>query len=75
VSASSGDVWRRSVDASAAYTPLTLPPGASGTITLTFTPGAPAGTVVRGTLELDTFDPLTSMGDEVVSIPYAYTVG
>ena len=38
-------------------------------------PGAPAGTVVRGTLELDTFDPLTSMGDQVVAIPYAYTVG
>ena len=75
VSASSGDVWRRAVDASAAYTPLTLAPGASGAITVTFTPAGPAGTVVRGTLELDTFDPLTSMGDEVVSIPYVYTVG
>ncbi|TMC02742.1 MAG: hypothetical protein E6J41_29425 [Chloroflexi bacterium] len=74
-SASSGDVWRRAVDASAAYTPLTLAPGASGAITVTFTPAGPAGTVVRGTLELDTFDPLTSMGDEVVSIPYVYTVG
>jgi hypothetical protein len=74
VTASSGDAWLRSVNPSAAYMPLTLAPGASGTITVTFTPNASAGTVVRGTLELDTFDPLTSMGDEVVSIPYAYTV-
>jgi hypothetical protein len=75
VAASSGDVWRRAVDPSAAYTPLTLAPGQSGTIMVTFTPSAPAGAVVRGTLELDTFDSLTSMGDEVASIPYAYTVG
>jgi Subtilase family len=75
VSASSGDLWRRAVDASATYTPLTLAPGQAGAIEVTFTPSGVAGTVVRGTLELDTFDPLTSMGDEVASIPYAYTVG
>jgi Subtilase family len=75
VSASTGDLWRTAVDASATYTPLTLAPGAAGTITVTFTPSGPAGTVVRGTLELDTFSTLTSMGDQVVTIPYAYTVG
>jgi hypothetical protein len=75
VAATTGDRWRSAVDASATYTPLTLAPGQSGTIAVTITPGAPAGTVVRGTLELDTFDPLTSMGDQVVAIPYAYTVG
>jgi hypothetical protein len=75
VTPSTGDRWRAAVDASAAYTPLTLAPGQSGTITVTFTPAGTPGTVVRGALELDTFDPLTSMGDEVVAIPYAYTVG
>jgi hypothetical protein len=75
VTATTGDRWRAAVDASATYTPLTLAPGQSGTIVVTITPGAPAGTVVSGTLELDTFDPLTSMGDQVVAIPYAYTVG
>jgi len=73
--ASTGDLWRRAVDPSAAYAPLTLAPGETGTITVTFTPSGLAGTVVTGALELDTFDPLTSMGDQVVSIPYAYTVG
>src|SRR5204862_384806 len=55
VSATSGDLWRTAADATATYTPLTLAPGQSGTITVTFTPGGPAGTVVRGALELDTF--------------------
>jgi Subtilase family len=75
VTASSGDLWLTAVDPAATYTPLTLAPGQSGAITATITPTAPSGTVVHGTLELDTFNPLTSMGDEVVSIPYVYTVG
>jgi hypothetical protein len=41
VSASSGDVWAQSVNASAPYTPLSLAPGGSGSITLTITPTGP----------------------------------
>ncbi len=73
--ASSGDVWAQSVNASAPYTPLSLDPGQSGTITLTFTPSAPKGTVVRGFVAVDTFSLVTFSGDELINIPYAYQVG
>jgi subtilisin family serine protease len=75
VSASSGDVWAQSVNASVPYTPLSLAPGQSGTITLTFTPSAPRGTVVRGFIAIDTFNLITDAGDELTSIPYSYKVG
>jgi subtilisin family serine protease len=75
VSASSGDVWKQSVDPTAPYTPLSLGPGQTGTITLTFTPTAPKGTVVRGFLGVDTFNLVTFAGDEMINIPYTYKVG
>jgi subtilisin family serine protease len=75
VTASSGDVWAESVNASASYTPLTLAPGQSGTITLTFTPNAAHGTVVSGFIGVDTFNPFTDAGDELINIPYSYQVG
>jgi subtilisin family serine protease len=75
VTASTGDVWAETVDPNAPYTPLTLAPGQTGTITLTFTPSAPKGTVVRGFIGVDTFNSFTVAGDELVNIPYSYTVG
>jgi len=75
VSASSGDAWAQSVDPTAPYTPLSLGPGQTGTITLTITPNAPKGTVVRGFLGVDTFNLAVDGGDELVNIPYSYTVG
>ncbi len=75
VTASSGDVWKQSVDATAPYTPLSLGPGQTGTITLTFTPNAPKGTVVRGFLGVDTLNLVTASGDELINIPYTYKVG
>jgi hypothetical protein len=75
VSSSSGDVWKQTVDASAPYTPLTLAPGATGTIAVVFTPDAAPGTVVRGALEVSTFNRVTASGDQVLSVPYAYRVG
>jgi hypothetical protein len=75
VTSTTGDVWQQTVNAAAPYTPLTLAPGATGLITVTFTPAAPIGTVVRGSLEVSTFSPATLSGDEVLSIPYAYRVG
>ena len=75
VSASSGDVWAFSVNPNATYTPLSLGPGESGTITLTFTPNAPKGTVVRGFLGVDTFNLVTDAGDQLINIPYTYKVG
>ena len=75
VSASSGDVWAFSVNPNATYAPLSLGPGESGTITLTFTPNAPKGTVVHGFLGVDTFNLVTDAGDQLINIPYSYKVG
>lgn len=75
IAATSGDVWAFSVSPSATYTPLSLAPGQSGTITLTLTPNAAKGTVVRGFVAVDTFNPLTLSGDELSTIPYRYKVG
>ncbi len=75
VTPSSGDVWAASVNPAATYSPLTLDPGQTGTITLTITPNAPKGTVVHGFIGVDTFNFATFAGDELVNIPYSYKVG
>ena len=75
VTSTSGDVWAQSVNASAPYSPLTLGPGQTGTITLTFTPSAPKGTVVRGFVGVDTLNLAAAAGDELINIPYTYKVG
>jgi hypothetical protein len=67
--------WAQSVNASAPYSPLTLNPGQTGTITLTFTPNAAKGTVVNGFIGVDTLNLFSASGDELVNIPYSYTVG
>jgi hypothetical protein len=76
VTSSTGDAWvRLAVDNSAPYAPLTLAPGQSGTIQLSITPAAAKGTMVRGFVEIETFTGSTLSGDEVVTVPYSYTVG
>jgi hypothetical protein len=75
VSSTSGDAWAQSVNPAAPYSPLTLNPGQSGTITLTITPNAPKGTVIHGFIGVDTLNLATVSGDELVNIPYAYKVG
>jgi hypothetical protein len=75
VTSTTGDIWAETVNPAATATPITLAPGATGTITVTFTPNASAGTVVRGSLEVSTFNPSTLSGDQVFSVPYAYRVG
>ena len=72
--ADSGDVWAQSVNANAAYSPLTLAPGQTGKITLTITPAAESGTQVQGFVGVDTFNLDTDSGDELIDLPYAYTV-
>jgi hypothetical protein len=54
--------------------PITLNPGQTGTITVTITPSGDPGTVVRGTLYIDNFDFFTDGGDELVALPYTYTI-
>jgi hypothetical protein len=65
-----GDVW----DPNSGYTPTTVGPGQSATITLTITPVGSAGTVVHGFIAVDTFNLDTFAGDEVMILPYTYTI-
>ncbi len=75
VTASSGDVWRQSVDPNAPYAPLSLAPGQTGTITLTFNWTGHKGKVQRGFIDVDTFNLASLGGDKVTTIPYAYKLG
>jgi len=71
-----GDLWSDVTYGTATFTTgLVLSPGASGTINLTIAPSASqVGTTVRGFIYIDTFNGVVQTGDEVVSIPYSYTV-
>jgi hypothetical protein len=77
VSATTGDFWADVTNGTATYQPLVLAPGATGTITLTIKPDASkVGQAVRGFVYLDTFNENDQygIGEEVVRLPYAYTV-
>ncbi|HKE65476.1 MAG TPA: S8 family serine peptidase [Micromonosporaceae bacterium] len=63
------------VAAPTATGPVTLFPGQSTTITITITPAGAPHSVVRGHLYIDTFGFLTGSGDELIDLPYTYTVG
>lgn len=72
---STGDIWRDTVEPSQpAYTPLTLGPGQSGTITVTFTPQGRRGSKVDGTLYVDDFGLRLDTGNEQMAFPYSYRI-
>jgi hypothetical protein len=76
VSSDSGNEWvQLAVDNTYPYTPKTVSPGQTSSITLTITPNAPKGTLVSGYVQLETYNQFTGGGDEVVRIPYTYRVG
>jgi hypothetical protein len=76
VSSSTGDVWEQAVDPNAAaFAPVTLGPGQSGSATVTITPAPGNHGPVRGTLFVDVFNNILDLGGEVVGIPYEYSVG
>jgi hypothetical protein len=76
VTSSTGDHWLASVQAPPpAFTPVSVKAGASGTISVTITPKAAKGTVVHGWLYVDKTTTSNSAGDELIGIPYTYTVG
>jgi hypothetical protein len=72
---STGDIWRDAVEANPpAYTPLTLGPGQSGTIAVTFTPQGQRGSRVHGTLYVDDFGLRLDTGNEQIAFPYSYRI-
>jgi hypothetical protein len=75
VETSTGDLYQQTVDPNAAdYTPVTVQPGKTGTLKATITPSGRSGRTVRGTLFLDSFSEWLTNGNEVLAIPYEYTV-
>jgi hypothetical protein len=60
--------------AAAASGPLFLAPGKTGTITVTIKPSAAKGSVVQGHLYIDSFNEVSVSGDELIDLPYGYTV-
>jgi hypothetical protein len=73
---STGDVWQQTVDLNAAaFKPVTVRPGKTGTLSVTITPSGRRGAVVHGTLYVDEFSNFLTFGNELVAIPYTYSVG
>jgi hypothetical protein len=57
------------------YAPLTVAPGGAGTFIVTITPTGRPGTVVQGYLLVNALNPFSIGVDEMVALPYKYTVG
>ncbi|MEA3178077.1 MAG: hypothetical protein QOI59_1600 [Gammaproteobacteria bacterium] len=75
MAANSGDLWADATLGTNTFNPLVLGSGEVGTITLKIKPSASqVGKSVTGFIYIDTFNPVVGTGDEVVRIPYAYTV-
>jgi hypothetical protein len=70
-----GDAWAAFTTGTGTVNPLVLGPGESGRITLLIKPSAnEVGKSVSGFVYIDTFNSVVGTGDEVVRIPYSYTV-
>jgi len=75
VSSSAGDIWADLTLGTNTFNPLALPSGAGGTITVTIAPStSDIGKTISGYLYIDTFNGVVGTGDEVVRLPYTYTV-
>jgi hypothetical protein len=82
VSTTEGDLWLAAIEGLPAlsnFNPITIKPGQTKVIKVTITPAGAAGTVVTGNLYVDSsvgaLPPyLTTTGDELAAIPYAYTI-
>ncbi len=73
---SSGDLWEEAVGIDdGGFAPVTVAPGKKGTLSVTITPSGRKGRTVRGTLLVDSFSDFLLSGNELVAIPYEYTVG
>jgi len=81
VTSSTGDFWQVAVDPNADLgSPVTIQPGQTATITVTITPTAKQGSIVRGVLNIYTppsfaYPTFNTTGDLLAQIPYTYKVG
>jgi len=77
VTSPTGDLWALVNNVtSGPFSPITINPGQSITIPVTITPSGAPGTVVLGTLYIDSFvnAPYSLTGNELAAISYAYTI-
>jgi Subtilase family len=75
ITADTGDIWSDLSLGTNTYSPLILAPGQSGVIRVTITPdGTQVGILVSGFIYVDTYNNVVLTGDEVVRIPYRYTI-
>jgi hypothetical protein len=84
VTSAPGDLWLAAVDGPSAlssFAPVVVNPGQTATINVTITPSGASGTVVSGSLYVDTSSTGTPTavysqlaGDELAALPYAYTI-
>jgi hypothetical protein len=79
VTSTAGDLWLASTNPAATFSPVTINPGQSATVNVTITPSGASGTVVSGNLYVDDFienvPPYSQeAGDELVALPYTYTI-
>ncbi|WP_344667181.1 S8 family serine peptidase [Catenulispora yoronensis] len=73
--ASTGDLWLSGIDPSApVLTAVTIQPGQTGTLTVTFTPAGHSGDKVSGVVYVDTYNPIYGTADELTGLPYSYTI-
>ncbi len=80
VTSTTGDVWAQAVDPDAGNSPITIQPGHSAEVDVTFTPSAGVGSIDDGTIYVDTVTddvpPYHQFSSsEVAALPYSYTVG
>ena len=75
VRSSTGDPWLASVGTAEPVVPLLVPAGATSDITLTITPSARRGTVVRGSIGVLDWDARAGISGTRAEIPYRYRVG
>ena len=80
VTSTTGDVWALAVDPSAPNSAITIQPGHSAEVDVTFTPSAGPGSIDEGNLYVDVVNndvpPYQQFSaSEVAAIPYSYRVG
>jgi hypothetical protein len=74
VSSGTGDFWLTSVGGSGG-TAVFIPAGGTASIPVTVRPSAAPGTVVDGTVYVDTWNAVAGQGSELTGISYRYTAG
>jgi hypothetical protein len=75
MSSDSGDLYQLLTLGTGFFSPLELTAGSTGTIHVTITPDpTQLGKTIKGFVYIDTYNPFVEVGDEVIRIPYEYTV-